>query len=137
MKNYIDIIKRDNKVLAYVISKEWNPQKTNFITPPDKNLQLGMIVYKKGEKIVPHKHLPIERCVKGTPECIFVKKGKCYVDLYDSDQTLFETKILCQGDVILLLDGSHGFRMIEDTILLEVKQGPYAGDNDKERFNDQ
>lgn len=137
MNNHIEVIEIDSKILAYIISKQWNPKQTNFVTSPDQTFQLGMIVYKKGEKIIPHTHLPIERSVKGTPECIFVKDGKCYVDLYGSDQKLFKTRVLNRGDIILLLDGSHGFRMIEDTMLIEVKQGPYAGDNDKQRFNEQ
>jgi hypothetical protein len=45
-----------------------------------------------------------------------------------------ESRILSAGDVILLAFGGHGFEMLEPTEIIEVKQGPYAGDQDKTRF---
>ena len=48
--------------------------------------------------------------------------------------TLIATRELATGDVMLMVGGGHGFRMLEDTVLLEVKQGPYTGVAEKERF---
>tara|TARA_Y100000768_G_scaffold374886_1_gene345084 strand:+ start:9780 stop:10181 length:402 start_codon:yes stop_codon:yes gene_type:complete len=133
MKN-IEIIYDNDVAVAYFIDSNWNPKKTEFITPDDLNQQMGMIVYSKDESITPHEHLPITRTIEGTTECIIVRKGSCFIDIYNKEQKKINTKKLKIGDIILLLGGSHGFRMIEDTVLFEVKQGPYAGDQDKRRF---
>jgi mannose-6-phosphate isomerase-like protein (cupin superfamily) len=80
-------------------------------------------------------HNPVERDVQYTKEVIFVKSGKVRVDFYDEDKNYLESTILQQGDVTLLAYGGHGFEMIEDCEMIEVKQGPYAGEKDKTRFD--
>ena len=57
------------------------------------------------------------------------------VDFYDENQTYQESRALNSGDVILLAYGGHGFEMLEPSEIIEVKQGPYAGNNDKTRFS--
>jgi hypothetical protein len=130
----IEIINDDKGPVAYFVNRNWQPKETQFLTPDDFGQQMGMIVYGKGEHIEPHVHLPITRKVHGTTECIVVKSGSCYVDIYSNSKEILVSRLLKEGDIVLLLGGAHGFRMIEDTILFEVKQGPYAGDADKERF---
>jgi hypothetical protein len=44
------------------------------------------------------------------------------------------TRLLEAGDFVLMVSGGHGFRVVEPTILLEIKLGPYAGPEDKELF---
>jgi hypothetical protein len=78
--------------------------------------------------------LPVIREVHGTSECIVVRKGSCLIDIYDRHKQMLCTRELSTGDIVLLLGGGHGFRMTEDTVLFEVKQGPYVGMADKERF---
>ena len=56
------------------------------------------------------------------------------MDFYDSDQCYLESRILEAGDVILLATGGHGFEVLEEIEMIEVKQGPYAGEVDKTRF---
>lgn len=123
------------QTLAVVVRSNWRPTATEFVTPDNYNLQMGAIVYGRGESIAAHMHLPITREVHGTNEVVMVRQGRCEVDLYDDRRGFVETLQLAQGDVILLLGGAHGFRMLEDTVLFEVKQGPYAGGLDKERFS--
>lgn len=65
---------------------------------------------------------------------LFLKKGKLRVDFYDGSRNYLESRILCAGDVILLAAGGHGFEVLEEIEMIEVKQGPYAGDRDKTRF---
>jgi hypothetical protein len=120
--------------LAYFVRAGWMPDKTQFLTPDDFGQQMGMIVYGAGQSIQPHMHLPVVREVRGTTECILVRKGSCAIDIYDRNKNLLSTHELHVGDVVLLLGGGHGFRMYEDTVLFEVKQGPYLGIVDKERF---
>ena len=71
---------------------------------------------------------------KGRQEVLYIKSGKVRVDFYDNDQVYLESRILFAGDVILLSDGGHGFKMLEPSEIIEVKQGPYCGEMDKVRF---
>lgn len=88
----------------------------------------------KGYSIEPHIHNPVPRKVVYTQEVLFIRKGKVQVDFYDDDREYLTSCILEAGDVILLAHGGHGFEMLEQTEIIEVKQGPYAGDKDKVRF---
>jgi len=121
-------------VLAYIIRRELEPEQTTFITPTTLSFQAGFIVYPANSEIARHVHKPIHRELNGTSEVLLVKKGRCEVDFFTQDKELVATRELRTGDVLLLVAGGHGFRIIEDTILLEVKQGPYTGLDEKERF---
>ena len=89
----------------------------------------------KGYAIPPHVHNPVVREVQYTKEVLFIKSGRVRVDFYTDSQDYLESTILEKGDVILLAYGGHGFEMLETSEVLEVKQGPYAGDADKTRFD--
>ena len=135
MNNHVEVIASPaGQQLAFIVSARWDPVATEFVTPDTFSLQMGMIVYGKGQAITPHMHLPITRTVQGTNEVVMVRSGDCEVDIYDDQRVHVASRRLTKGDVILLLGGGHGFRMSEDTVLFEVKQGPYANGRDKERF---
>ena len=78
--------------------------------------------------------MPVERHLDKTCEVLVVRSGSCEIDLYDQQRRLVTTETLQEDDIILLVDGGHGLRMNADTVLLEVKQGPYTGLEEKERF---
>ncbi len=120
--------------LAYIIRSEMEPDKTTFLTPSELNFQLGFIVYPAGEEIARHLHRPLDRHIVGTSEVLVVKQGACQVDIYSDERELVATRELRKGDVIFMVRGGHGFRMLEDTVFIEVKQGPYTGLDEKERF---
>ena len=122
-------------ILAYVMRETMTPERTVFPTPPELELQVGFVVYQAGGVIAPHRHAPIVRNITRTCEVIIVKKGRCEVDIYNNDRQVVATRELCTGDLIILVSGGHGFRMLEDTILLEVKQGPYQGLDEKEQLS--
>jgi hypothetical protein len=105
-----------------------------FVTPNAATLQVGFVVYPAGGRIARHVHRPIERTISGTSEVLVVRSGACELDVYDSSHTLVATRLLTRGDVMVMLAGGHGFRVTEDAVLLEVKQGPYTGPDEKERF---
>ncbi|MCK4727142.1 MAG: hypothetical protein KAT29_15120, partial [Anaerolineales bacterium] len=77
---------------------------------------------------------PLERHIVGTSEVLVVKKGRCQIDIYNDAQELVATRELRAGDVLLLVSGGHGFHMLEDTVFLEIKQGPYIELDEKEQF---
>jgi len=120
--------------LAYIIRSEMNPTETTFLTPPEFKQQVGFVVYPAGGKIQRHVHCPLERHLVGTSEVLIVRRGRCEIDIYNNERELVATRQLRQGDIMLMVNGGHGFRMLEDTVFLEVKQGPYTGLEEKERF---
>ena len=130
----IEHITWNDKPLAYIIRSEMNPEKTTFLTPLDFNLQLGFVVYPAKGEVARHVHWPLERNIVGTSEVLVIKKGRCEIDIYSDERELIATRELKTGDIMLMISGGHGFRMLEDTILIEIKQGPYTGMDEKERF---
>jgi hypothetical protein len=127
-------IPSDGPLLALLSCGRDDPGETMFPTPPELNLQVGFVVYPEGGEIARHDHRPLERHLVGTSEVILVRSGRCEIDLYDHDRQHVATRELRSGDLVLIAGGGHGFRMLEDTVLLEVKQGPYTGLDEKERF---
>jgi hypothetical protein len=122
------------EMLAYIVRASAAPRQTEFLTPPDCNLQVGRVVYPGGTEIARHVHLPIERHVVGTVEVLIVERGRCAVDVYTDQRELVATRELAEGDMVIAVGGGHGFRVLEDLVLLEIKQGPYPGGAEKERF---
>jgi uncharacterized protein with PhoU and TrkA domain len=130
----LEVISSDGMVLAYLARCGASPEATTFLTPEDCNLQVGHVVYPGGSEIARHMHLPIERHVAGTTEVLIVERGRCEVDVYSDDRRVVATRALGTGDILIAVGGGHGFRVLEDTVLLEIKQGPYPGGKEKERF---
>ena len=122
------------EVLAIILSKEFKKPGIHFFTPNDFSQQLAYMKHPKGYEITSHVHKAVPRKIEWTQEVLFIKRGKVRVDFYDQDHTYLESHILNAGDVILLAHGGHGFTMLEESEIIEVKQGPYAGDDDKVRF---
>ena len=124
----------DGQVLAHFITASALPERTRFLTPSDCNLQVGQVVYPAGGEIARHVHLPIERHIVGTTEVLLVQQGRCSVDVYTDARELVTTREMSVGDMVIAVGGGHGFRVLEDLVLLEIKQGPYPGGAEKERF---
>lgn len=127
-------IKHQNQILAIIINKDFNEPGIHFFTPDNFSQQLAYMRHPKDKVIQPHVHNPLTREVRYTQEVLFIKRGKLRVDFYNDHQDYLESRILESGDVILLATGGHGFEVIEDVEIIEVKQGPYAGELDKTRF---
>lgn len=124
----------EEKILAVLLRANCHADGIEFFTPHDFSQQLGYMNRPQGYVIPPHAHNPVPREVQFTKEVLFIKSGRARVDFYDDDQNYLESRILEQGDVILLAFGGHGFEMLEPTEMIEVKQGPYAGEADKTHF---
>ena len=130
----IENIIHNGLMLALLLRTEYHQDGISFFTPDDFSQQLGYMNRPKGYVIPPHVHNPVTRQVQYTKEVLFIKSGIVRVDFYDEDQVYLESRILNQGDVLLLAYGGHGFEMLSASEIIEVKQGPYAGDEDKTRF---
>jgi hypothetical protein len=130
----VEHITDQGQPLAYIIRNSFQPEKTTFLTPPEFKQQVGYVVYPAGGAVARHLHKPLERHLVGTSEVLIVRHGRCLVDVYNNQRELVATRELETGDIMLMVNGGHGFRMLEDTLFLEVKQGPYTGMDEKERF---
>jgi mannose-6-phosphate isomerase-like protein (cupin superfamily) len=127
-------IRNKGELLAIIVRSAYDKPGITFFTSNDLSQQLAFMHHPAGKIIEPHVHNPVPREVHYTQEVLFIRRGKVRVDFYDTDQIYLESRILEQGDVILLATGGHGFEVLEELEMLEVKQGPYAGDQDKTRF---
>ena len=123
-----------NQIVAIIVRSTFSSNGIQFFTPDDFSQQLAYMNRQKGYIIAPHLHNSVPREVQFTKEVLFIKSGKVRVDFYDNEKIYFESRILKQGDIILLAFGGHGFEMLEASEIIEVKQGPYAGEADKTRF---
>jgi len=128
------IFDKSGKELSIIIRHNFEKQGIEFFTSDDYSQQIGYMNRPKGYVIIPHRHNLVSREVTLTQEVLYVKSGKVRVDFYDDEQNYLESTIIEQGDVILLAAGGHGFEMIEDSEMIEIKQGPYCGERDKVRF---
>jgi hypothetical protein len=130
----VETILHGGVALAIIVRRDFDKDGIHFFTPNDFSQQLAYMKHPSGKIIQPHVHNPVKRDVHFTKEVLFIKKGKLRVDFYTNDQLYLESRALEAGDVILLSEGGHGFEVLEDLEMFEVKQGPYAGDMDKTRF---
>lgn len=124
----------DGKILAIIIKSNYHSEGIEFITPDDYSQQLAYMHHPAGKNIDAHIHNHIERSVAYTQEVLVIKCGKLRVDFYDENQNYLESRILSKDDTILLASGGHGFKVLEEVEMIEIKQGPYAGEQDKTRF---
>ncbi len=131
----IENILHNEQLISVIIRSQYNAEGIKFFTPDDFSQQLAYMNREKDYVIPPHVHNPVKREVSYTQEVLLIKSGKVRVDYFDDDKNYLESRILNQGDVVLLSGGGHGFYMLENSEIIEVKQGPYAGDKDKTRFD--
>jgi hypothetical protein len=131
----IEKITHNSQLLAIIIGSSFKQEGIAFFTPGDFSQQLGYMNRPAGYIIPPHVHNLVPRNVNLTQEVLIIRSGKIRVDFYDDDKNYLESRVLNQGDVILLAHGGHGFEMLEPSEMIEVKQGPYCGEEDKVRFD--
>jgi mannose-6-phosphate isomerase-like protein (cupin superfamily) len=122
------------EIFAMILPRSFNRPGVSFFTPAHFSQQLAYIQHSGGHVIQPHIHQPVERQVTFTNEVLLLRKGRMRVDFYDDEQQYLASYLLSAGDVILLIRGGHGFEILEDAEMIEVKQGPYAEEKDKVRF---
>lgn len=124
----------NGSIMAVVIKDSCDLDGVKFLTPDDYSQQLAFMHHPQGHVILPHVHNVVKREILYTKEVLIIKKGVIRCDFYDDNKNYLKSIQLEKGDIILLVSGGHGFECIEETIMIEVKQGPYAGEGDKTRF---
>ena len=131
----IERVKSDGEIIAIIVRGSLDVEGISFVSPPDFSQQLGLISRKKDYEIKPHIHKLVSREVSITQEVLHIQSGKIEVTLYNKNKKKIRSVGLVAGDTILLASGGHGIRFLEDSRILEIKQGPYSGiQGDKEHF---
>ncbi len=130
----VDKIFNEGKLTAVLLRAGLTSRGIEFYTPTDCEQQLGAMAWPKGHTIAPHVHNEVERTIMRTQEVLVIHRGRVRVDLYGEDRRYLESRVLDPGDIILLASGGHGFTILEDAVIVEIKQGPYVGLEEKIRF---
>lgn len=128
------IFDSDNRLLAFIVRKDFSEPGITFFTEPSLSQQLAFMRHPSGKVIEPHIHCEVQRSVSYTQETLIIRRGRLRVDFYNDDKSFLSSRVLEGGDVILLICGGHGFEVLDELEMIEVKQGPYAGEADKVRF---
>ena len=125
----------DKKIVAKVF--RYNKQKFNgikFFTNSDLNFQVGLMAHHKNHIIKPHFHINRKKIIKQMSELLIIFSGILKVYFYNKKKIKTKTVILKKKDMILLISGGHGFRVLKKLEMLEIKQGPFVGEKDKIRL---
>jgi len=130
----VEHIRHNGVLLAVIVPGSFSEPGIHFFTPHELSQQLAYMQHPAGKVIPPHVHTPSPRTVEYTQEVLLIKRGRLRVDFYDEGRRYLESRVLAAGDMILLAVGGHGFEVLEEIEMIEVKQGPYAGEQDKQRF---
>lgn len=132
----METIKDGNEILAIIYRNDDWVEGLNFITPNDLHIQAGSWHYQKGKKLASHIHKKYPRTTDLTHESVYVKQGSMKVLLFDNGRQLKQEFILQQGDLAVMVNGGHGYEILEDnTQILETKNGPFVDASmDKEKF---
>lgn len=118
------------KYASIVRNQEFHPG-IEFISDPEDEFQLGFMCREEGYKINPHFHKEQRRNIYSTTEVLFIKNGAVKVQFYDDCLIEISETVLHSGDIIILYSGGHGFQFEKNTVMVEVKQGPYIQAEDK------
>ena len=134
MSNEIIQLEEGGVLYAIVIPAGYTKPGVTFLTPNSFSQQLAFIAHPAGHSIPAHVHKPVPRQVEFTRETLIMRRGRMRVDFYREDEVYLFSYVLEAGDVVLLVNGGHGFEILEEVEMVEVKQGPYPGMEDKRRF---
>jgi hypothetical protein len=125
----------DGSILALFVTKASDfPKGHNFLTNSSDALQFAVFKHPAGHSIQRHWHPPFSRTLDKTSEVLVIQSGRVEAHIFDKKLDLIHRQQLGCDDVMVLFSGGHGFEILEDAVILEVKQGPYAGLEDKRVF---
>jgi len=123
----LEEVRYDGKLLAQVMRRHYGDKGISFVTHADEPLQMGVLIHPAGKRLAAHVHKEARKVITEVQEVLHILYGTVRVDFYSEDQKLIDSKTLYCGDTVILLRGGHGLSMLEDSKIMEVKQGPYRG----------
>mgnify|MGYP001366793004 FL=1 len=131
----IEKILHKKRLFALIVRGQFRKKSgINFFTSKEATQQFGFMKHKKNHIIKPHKHNKRLTRILRTTEVILLLKGTLRVDFYNDKCRYLFSKKINERDVIMLIHGGHGFKVLKNTEMIEVKQGPYSLASDKIKF---
>ena len=131
----IEKIIHKQKLYALIVRKNYKKKKgVSFFTDKNATQQFGYMNHPKNHIILPHRHNKRYSKIELTTEVIILLDGILRVDFYNSKEKYLFSKKLYKDDIIMLSNGGHGFKVLKDVKMIEVKQGPYSLAMDKVKF---
>ncbi len=132
----VEKIEVGDKIFAIILRSNLQLEGSKFFTPEHFPLQLGAHFKKVGAEVVPHKHLETQKVITSIQEMLHIQSGRLEANFYDDNGQKVASTVLHPDDTILLVDGGHGFKALDDCKFFEIKQGPYGGvTEDKIKFD--
>lgn len=130
----LEVIRHGRMTCAIILRKTFKATGLQFLTPGNYSQQLAWMSHPRGKKIAAHIHRRVPRAISQTQEVLYLTRGSLRVDFYTNAGKYLGSRILQKGDLIMLVSAGHGFEVLKDLEMIEVKQGPYLGEKDKIRF---
>ena len=131
----IEKVLHKNKLFALIVRRQFRKKSgINFFTSKEATQQFGFMKHKKNHIIKPHKHNKRLTRILRTTEVILLLKGTLRVDFYNDKYKYLFSKKINERDIIMLIHGGHGFKVLKNVEMIEVKQGPYSLASDKIKF---
>jgi cupin fold WbuC family metalloprotein len=125
----------DKKIVAKVFKyNKKNFKGIEFFTASSLNMQIGLMAHSKNHIIKPHFHINRKKIIKQMSELLIIFSGQLKVYFYNKKKMRSRSITLNKKDMILLISGGHGFKVIKKIEMLEIKQGPFVGEKDKMRL---
>ena len=123
------------KTLAKIIKSTYLKKKgINFFTSNKLSQQVAFMNHPTSHKIQPHLHKKRLKKISDTVEVLIILNGVLRVDFYTEKKNFIFSKIAKKNDIVILLTGGHGFKILKNCKMIEVKQGPYDKKKDKFKF---
>lgn len=113
-----------------------NEKGFRFVTQQNDTFQVGAFERPAGHEVKAHRHPDRDIQIRKTAEAIFFEKGKARITVFDDDWNEVGLQEVEAGWCAVLLGGGHSIEMLEDTRFVEVKQGPYPGEEEAKIFRD-
>lgn len=99
------------------------------MTSSEEALQVLTLKHPKGRLVAPHIHKPHKRETNILQECLVVIIGKLRVSFFDEEDRTSVTQIdLISGETCIILAGPHSVEFLEDSEVIEIKNGPFFDD---------
>lgn len=122
-----EVVEYEGRQYAEIIWANTTVGTTTFFSPAESSFQFGLLAHNAGFVEPPHYHRPAARTIIDLQQMFLVQRGRVAVQLYTDEGDLLRELVMNPGDAIVLMQGVHGIRVIEDMQCLSIKQGPFLG----------
>ena len=134
-EKFIKRIFHRKKEIAFIVRAKHPIDCVEFFSPNEDFLQVGYHKKNSGDKLKAHYHQFKNHKINSLQEVLYVVKGKVRADFYTKKGVLIQSEVLTKGDILFQRDLGHGFELLEDAEIFEVKQGPFFGQEHKRFYN--